>query len=119
MNQTFRAMLLSLGPFGIRSGSCFNHFRLSDTAQKQQEQTRHEGAHTLETGALPIELRPYRCAMMIAEREGFVKVVRSAGRSPLGATGLCCHPDPKRARGGLGGYQRASIIFSEESRDNF
>src|SRR5216683_2320876 len=27
----------------------------------------------LETGALPIELRPYRCAMMIAKREGFVK----------------------------------------------
>jgi hypothetical protein len=75
MNQTFRAMLLSLNPFGIRSGSCFNHFRLSDTAQKQQEQTRHEGAHTLETGALPIELRPYRCAMMIAKREGFVKAI--------------------------------------------
>ncbi len=27
----------------------------------------------LETGALPIELRPYGCAMMIAAREGFVK----------------------------------------------
>lgn len=27
----------------------------------------------LETGALPIELRPYGCATMIAERVGFVK----------------------------------------------
>jgi len=37
----------------------------------------------LETGALPIELRPYRCAMMIAEQEGFVKVIPSAVAYPL------------------------------------
>jgi hypothetical protein len=28
----------------------------------------------LETGTLPIELLPYGCAMMITEREGFVKI---------------------------------------------
>ncbi len=95
MNQTFRAMLLSLNPFGIRSGSCFNHFRLSDTAQKQQEQTRHEGAHTLETGALPIELRPYRCAMMIAKRDGFVKVIPSAGVRRLEQLGYAVTLTPK------------------------
>lgn len=31
------------------------------------------GAHSLETGALPIELRPYRYGMIIAEGERFVK----------------------------------------------
>ncbi len=49
----------------------------------------------LETGALPIELRPYRCAMMIAEQEGFVKVIPSAGVRRLEQLGYAVTLTPK------------------------
>lgn len=62
-------------PFRDQVRPRLNHVCLSDAAQNSKNKHATEAHIFLETGALPIELLPYGCVMMIAERECFVKAL--------------------------------------------